>query len=162
MLNNILTITNLLYLGVGIAYLLLSLMIVRSVRGVKKDILYEHQEYTDLIIGETKGEAKYDHQIVSKQCPVCYRTDTIHINQGRLKGHVKSSRVGIGQYHISHDNHDITHYFDINGKWLADKIPSEQLRRIYEERELTKPTKDMIALIKDSAKDNDDDGSLFA
>ena len=130
MLENIINPTNLLYLGVGLAYFILSFVILRSVKRVKKVITPQHI-YT---YGE---DAEYVYEIMSNPCPICYRIDIIHFTERHMHSFTDNS-IGVGEYQVVHDNHDhtITHYFNKLGNWLGDHIPPHQLIDELEKREL--------------------------
>ena len=133
MLSNIFNATNLLYLGVGIAYFVLSFLIIRSVKkGVKKPTF----EHTYLLT----EDSEYDYEVTSNPCPLCNRIDIIHITKELLLSYMSRSKVGVGKFILTHDDkygdHTITHYFDKSGDWIGDFIPSHYLVEALEEREL--------------------------
>lgn len=145
MINNLTNLNILLIVCVIVVYLIIAVLIVRNI-SKKLSHIYEHHEY----IGETDSKT-YDHKISSKLCPICDRFDSLHINTDDLTELCEKSSKGIGQYDLLHSNNDndhiVTHYFNIEAKWLGDDVSQRALQQAIDEEEIADMNREFKELV---------------
>lgn len=144
-LNN----TNNQIIGVIIIYVVLSLLLIRSVSKHKdKDIPHIHNEYTkrtDLEEGSKYSE-QYDHEITSYNCVICQRIDVIHIDKDKLEELCKQSNIDVGRYLIEHEkssslpHHHVIHFMSSIGEYIGNEIPYNDLQKVADSRPLLETT----------------------